>query len=147
MARKFTFNPHLTAAQFERRFPTEDACRQYLADRRWPGGIACPRCGNRKVYPVTNRPFHWQCTRCATKGGYRFSVLVGSPFENSNIGLKTWFKIIRLMLTSKEDISVLQFQRVMAFGSFSCSLTAASNHFLNNRIGSVCAKFQCKLKA
>ena len=36
---------------------------------------------------------------------------------------------------------------VIALGSWICALTAASNHFLNNRIGSECAKFQCKLKA
>lgn len=124
MARKLTLSPRTTAAQFERRFPSDDACRQYLAERRWPGGIACPRCDNRKVYPVTNRPFHWQCTRCAAKGGYRFSVLVGSPFENTNIGLKTWFKIIHLMLTSKESISTLEIQRMMAFGSYSTAQNA-----------------------
>jgi hypothetical protein len=119
MAWKFKFSPRLTVAQFERSFPTDDACRQYLADRRWPDGVVCPRCGNRKVYSVTNRPFHWQCTRCASKGGYRFSVLVGSKFENTNVGLKTWFKIIHLVLTSKDGISTLQIQRVMALGSYS----------------------------
>ena len=74
----------LTAKQFDTMFPNEDACKTYLDSRRWPEGIHCPRCGNCDVYPVTNRPFHWQCSKCATAGGYRFSVLVGTIFENTN---------------------------------------------------------------
>jgi hypothetical protein len=36
---------------------------------------------------------------------------------------------------------------VIAVGSLSSARTAASNHFLNNRMGSDSANFQCKLKA
>jgi hypothetical protein len=36
---------------------------------------------------------------------------------------------------------------VIALGSVSSARAAASNHFLNNRIGSEAANFQCKLKA
>src|SRR5215203_3530095 len=94
---KIKFTPHMTVPQFEKLFPTDDACKQYLVDRRWPEGVHCPRCGNVKVHPVANRPFHWQCTQCVPKGGYRFSVLVGTIFENTNVKLKTWFKVIYLM--------------------------------------------------
>jgi transposase-like protein len=80
------------------------------------GTVVCPRCTSDNVYPVTNRPFHWQCTKCAKAGGYRFSVLVDTIFENTNVGLHQWFKVIYLMLTSKKGISSLQIQRVMASG-------------------------------
>jgi len=36
---------------------------------------------------------------------------------------------------------------VIAFGSFNSVRAAASNHFLNSRIGSEFVNFQCKLKA
>ena len=36
---------------------------------------------------------------------------------------------------------------VIAFASFNSARNAASNHFLNNRMGSGFANFQCKLKA
>ena len=39
----------MTVAQWEKAFPDEDACCAYLAGRRWPEGVACPRCGNMKV--------------------------------------------------------------------------------------------------
>jgi transposase-like protein len=108
----------LTNADFERLFPNEDACKTYLAMRRWPEGVHCPRCGNVDVYPVTNRPFHWQCSKCVVAGGYRFSVLVGTIFENTNKPLRDWFKVMHLMLTSKKGMSALQIMRYMGFGSY-----------------------------
>jgi transposase-like protein len=113
------FRPQMTVSQFEKLFPTDDACKQYLVARRWPKGVRCPRCDNENVHPVSNRPFHWQCTQCVEKGGYRFSVLVGTIFENTNVGLNTWFKVIYLMLSSKRGISARQIHRMMGFGSYS----------------------------
>jgi transposase-like protein len=115
---KINFTPQMTVPQFEKLFPTDDACKDYLVARRWPKAVACPRCGNTDVYPVTNRPFHWQCTKCAAKGGYRFSVLVGTIFENTNVPMLQWFKVVYLMLTSKKGISSLQIHRMMGFGSY-----------------------------
>src|SRR5258706_11187932 len=107
----------LTAPQFDAMFPDEDACKTYLVGHRWPDGVYCPRCGNADV-SAHALPFHWQCTACAEKGGYRFSVLVGTVFENTNVDLRRWFKVIHLMLTSKKGISALQIMRYMGFGSY-----------------------------
>jgi transposase-like protein/IS1 family transposase len=113
----------LTVQQLNDMFPTEDDCKNYLVRRRWPEGVHCPRCGNVDVYPVTNRPFHWQCSKCAKAGGYRFSVLVGTIFENTNKPLRDWFRVIHMMLTSKKGVSALQVQRVMGFGSYETALS------------------------
>jgi transposase-like protein len=107
----------LTAAQFERMFPDEDACRVYLQARRWPEGVHCPRCGNPAVYDLASRKWHWQCQQCA-HDGYRFSLLVGTIFENTNKPLRDWFKVAHLMLTSKKGMSALQIFRYMGFGSY-----------------------------
>src|SRR6202051_4563963 len=112
----------LTNQQFNGMFATEDDCTNSLVRRRWPEGVHCPRCGNVDVYPVTNRPFHWQCSKCAKACGYRFSVLVGTIFENTNKPLKDWFKVIHLMLTSKKGMSALQIMRYMGFGSYRTAL-------------------------
>jgi transposase-like protein len=113
---------HMTEREFETRFPIgdEDACRAYLKARRWPQGVHCPRCGNPAVYDLHSRKWHWQCTQCAPGGseGYRFSLLVGTIFENTNKPLRDWFKVTHLMLTSKKGISALQIQRQMGFGSY-----------------------------
>ncbi len=107
----------LTAAQFDALFPHEDACKAYLQARRWPDGVHCPRCGNPKVYDLASREWHWQCSQCSPDG-YRFSILVGTIFENTNKPLRDWFKVIHLMLTSKKGMSALQIFRYMGFGSY-----------------------------
>src|ERR1700691_499843 len=111
----------LTSAQFDRMFPVddEDACKAYLKARRWPKGVHCPRCGNPAVYDLPSRKWHWQCTQCAPGGstGYRFSVIAGTIFENTNKPLREWFRVIHMMLTSKKGVSALEIQRVMGFGS------------------------------
>ena len=119
MARKRPKPVHqLTEAQFEAMFPHEEACAAYLVARRWPEGVRCPRCGNPKLYDASSyKPFHWQCRNCAPDG-YRFSVIAGTIFENTNKPLRVWFKVVHLMLTSKKGMSALQIHRYMGFGSY-----------------------------
>jgi transposase-like protein len=107
----------MTIRDFERMFPDEDACKLYLAEHRWPEFVVCPRCGNPEVRPHA-RSFHWVCYACTPSGGYRFSVLVGTIFENTNVDIRQWFRVIHLMLTSKKGISALQVKRYMGFGSY-----------------------------
>src|SRR6266496_3603089 len=103
----------MTIAQFEQQFPDETACRTYLQVNRWQNGVRCPRCGNDKVHQVAFKEHHWQCKACDANG-YRFSVLVGTIFENTNKPLRDWFRVMHMMLTSKKGISALQIYRVMA---------------------------------
>lgn len=113
----------MTVFQFEKLFPDEDACRLYLAANRWPEGVHCPRCGNANVHPHSGKPHHWNCYQCSTDNvGYRFSVLVGTIFENTNKPLRDWFRVMHLMLTSKKGISSLQVMRYMGFGSYNTAL-------------------------
>ena len=108
----------MTIGQFEQIFPNENACKSYLQKNRWPNGVCCPRCGNDKVNELANMPFKWECSVCAVGNSYRFSVLVGTIFENTNKPLRDWFRVIHMMLTSKKGISALQIYRVMGFGSY-----------------------------
>jgi transposase-like protein len=114
----------MTVAQFEQLFPHEDACKAYLTANRWPDGVVrCPRCGNDNVHEHSGKPYHWNCYQCSTDGvGYRFSVLVGTIFENTNKPLREWFRVMHMMLTSKKGISALQIYRVMGFGSYNTAL-------------------------
>jgi transposase-like protein len=108
-----TTKPTLTLPAMKRQYATEDACRTLLQDLRWPGGkIACPRCGkDEKVYK-TSQAFRWKCKSC-NKNGYRFSVLTGTVFENTNVPLRTWFEVAFLMVSSKKGISALQVHRMI----------------------------------
>jgi ISXO2 transposase-like protein/transposase-like zinc ribbon protein len=117
MARRPKPIHQLTAADFERMFPDEEACCAYLVGRRWPKGVKCPRCGA-DVSELKGNPWHWQCYNCAPQTSYRFSHIAGTIFENTNKPLRQWFKVIHLMLTSKKGMSALQITRYMGFGSY-----------------------------
>jgi hypothetical protein len=80
---------------------------------RWPDGkIACPRCKDAsRVYKTSDR-FRWKCKSC-DKNGYKFSVLTGSVFENTNMPLTIWFRVAFLMISSKKGMSALQIYRMM----------------------------------
>ena len=118
MARRPKPVPQMTVAQFEAMFPDEEACKAYLQARRWPNGVICPRCGNFEVHPVKTMPFKWQCYACTPGSGYRFSVIAGTIFENTNKKLRDWFRIVHLLLASKKGMSALQIHRMMGFGSY-----------------------------
>jgi transposase-like protein len=107
----------MTVSQWEAAFPDEDACDTYLVAHRWPDGVHCPRCGGTRVYPLRTMKFKWECPDCSPSG-YRFSDIAGTIFENTNVDLRQWFRVIHLMLTSKKGISARQVHRYMGFGSY-----------------------------
>src|SRR5271155_3702327 len=117
-AKQSKITKQMTVSQLEALFPDEDACKAYLTAKRWPEGVHCPRCGDTEVADASHyKAFYWQCRACAPDG-YRFSVTVGTIFENTNMPLKTWFRVIHLMLTSKKGISALQVHRMIGTGSY-----------------------------
>jgi transposase-like protein len=59
----------------------------------------------------------WECPDCSPSG-YRFSDIAGTIFENTNVDLRQWFRVIHLMLTSKKGMSARQIHRYMGFGSY-----------------------------
>jgi transposase-like protein len=128
------FTKQMTVAQFDKLFPDDNACKVYLVARRWPNGVRCPRCNGEKVYELKTMPFKWECMECGKSTSYRFSVLVGTIFENTNVSLRTWFKVVYLMLTSKKGIAALQVHRMFGFGSYSTA------HYMCHRIRAGLAK-------
>ena len=106
-----------TLEEFDRLLPDEPACRTYLVASRWPKGVCCPSCGNERVYSLTTRPFHWVCKAKAHKHSYRFSLTVGTVFENTNYPIRTWFRVLYLM-SAKKGMSALQIHRLIGSGSY-----------------------------
>jgi transposase-like protein len=107
----------MTVAQFEAAFPNEEACDAYLVARRWPNGVICPRCGSDRPYQLKTMKFKWECPDCS-EGGYRFSNIAGTIFENTNVDLRVWYRVIHLLLTSKKGMSARQIHRYFGFGSY-----------------------------
>lgn len=87
-------------------FKDEETCKKYLEKQRWGDTPACPFCGSLKVYRTT-RGF-----KCGEKQCYKkFSVTVGTIFENSKVNLRTWFAAMYLIASHKKGISSLQLHR------------------------------------
>lgn len=42
----------ITFAGFQERFKTEEQCREYLFQQRFPNGFVCPSCGAKEYYPI-----------------------------------------------------------------------------------------------
>jgi transposase-like protein len=110
----------MSMAEFDGLFPDEASCKDYLVNQRWPNGVTCPRCGNTKLYAAGGKkPWHWVCHKCsAGQGNYRFSLYVATIFENTKYPLRTWFKVLYLMLVSKKGISAMQIHRMIDSGSY-----------------------------
>lgn len=115
-----TTQPTMTLSQLAHRFPTEESCKTFLRDMRWPDGVECPRCHSDKVYTLKSKPFHWVCKGkdCGGRNGYRFSVITKTVFENTNYDLRVWFQVIYLMTQSKKGISALQIHRQIGSGDY-----------------------------
>lgn len=85
-------------------FKDENFCRQYLAEKRWGNTPACVYCGStEKIYTIENGK-RFKCKDCQKK----FSVTVGTIFEDSKLPLTKWFQAMFLISTSKKGLSSLQ---------------------------------------
>src|SRR5438132_11995459 len=101
-----------TLADFERRFRSEEACRDYLFRVRWPEGFRCPRCGESRAWRL--RSALWQCANCA----YQASLTAGTIFQDTRTPLKVWFHALWWMTSQKNGVSALGLQRVLGLGSY-----------------------------
>jgi transposase-like protein len=91
-------------------FRSEDKCREYLEDLRWPDGVRCPRCGFDSVSKIQKRN-QWECNEPSCR--YQFSVTAGTVFHDSHLPLWKWFLAIYLIGESKKGISAKQLQRTL----------------------------------
>src|SRR5258705_7161515 len=85
--------------------PDEKQCREYLALQRWPDGVVCPYCDCKKIYRIKERDRY----KCGNPECYRkFSVTVGTVFEDSKVPLVKWLTAFYLASAHKKGISSYQ---------------------------------------
>lgn len=95
--------------QLFQKFHNEEVCREYLEMQRWNGKPVCTHCGHSdKIYRIEGGKRY----KCGNKNcRKKFSVIVGTIFENTNVPLSTWFAAIYLITAHKKGISSLQLHR------------------------------------
>ena len=96
-----------TIADFNRDFPNDDACLEWLKNHLYPNGIFCQRCGQvTKHHKITTRR-SYSCDVC----GRHVHPTSGTIFEHSPTPLKLWFHAIYLMSSTRCGISAKQIER------------------------------------
>ena len=96
-----------TIADFNRDFPTDDACLEWLKNHLYPNGIFCPKCGQvTKHHKLTTRR-SYSCDVC----GRHVHPTSSTIFEHSPTPLKLWFHAIYLMSSTRCGISAKQIER------------------------------------
>ena len=98
--------------EFERRFASEEACRAYLVQRRWPEGVRCFRCQSPSVWSTARGLYH--CPFCS----FQTSVLAGTIFQDTKQSLRLWFRAMWYVTNQKAGISALGLQRALGLGSY-----------------------------
>jgi transposase len=96
-----------TIKDFEKQFPTDDSCLDFLKNARWPKGIYCPKCQRITIhYRIANRKAY-----CCEFCGHTISPTAGTIFHKSDTPLRSWFHAMFLMSSTKTGISAKQLQR------------------------------------
>ena len=84
-------------------FKDFENCRAFMVEMRWPDRIVrCPTCGSEKVTYLANAR-RWKCY--AKHPRPKFSLKVGTIFEDSPIPLEKWLPAMWLLANCKNGIS------------------------------------------
>jgi transposase-like protein len=94
----------MTDAEFERQYGTEAQCFAALLAARQAAGMACPACGNTRIY-VSGRRIG--CTLC----NRRWSLTSGTVMASTKLPLSTWFRAMHAMTCTKQSISAVELGR------------------------------------
>ncbi|MCY1704567.1 IS1595 family transposase [Pannonibacter sp. SL95] len=81
-------------------FPDEQSCLDHLQAIRWQDGEFCPHCGGMRVYHFSDRKT-FKCGDCRQ----RFSIKVGTIFEDTKLPLRKWFMAIWMITNHPKGIA------------------------------------------
>lgn len=100
-------NARYTLRDFERQFPDDAACLEWLKTYLWPDGIPCKICQRvTKHHRIVSRR-SYSCDRC----GHHVHPTAGTIYHKSPTPLRLWFYAIYLMASTRCGISAKQLQR------------------------------------
>lgn len=96
-----------TVKDFQRRFPTEESCLEFIKSQRWPEGIFCENCGKVTGHSFTESRKCYTCHHC----GLHVHPTADTIFHKSSTPLTTWFYVAYLMAQTRGGISAKQIER------------------------------------
>jgi transposase-like protein len=114
-----------TLQQAIQHFSDYDNCREFMIAVRWADGkVRCPACESEKVTYLKNARLY-RCYGDHTK--QKFSLKVGTVFEDSPIPLEKWLPAVWLLVNSRNGISSYELHRAIG-------VTQKSAWFMLHRI-------------
>jgi transposase-like protein len=106
-------------------FSKTENCNAFMIAMRWPDGqVRCPTCGAEKVSYLAKAKL-FKCYEKHPRA--KFSLKVGTIFEDSPLGLDKWLVAIWLIANAKNGISSYEIHRALG-------ITQKSAWFLLHRI-------------
>src|SRR5713101_6380794 len=81
-------------------FPDEQSCIDHVREIRWRDGEFCPHCGGTRIYHFSDRKT-FKCGECRQ----RFSIKVGTIFEDTKLPLRKWFMAIWMITNHPKGIA------------------------------------------
>ncbi|MFW6457485.1 MAG: IS1595 family transposase [Planctomycetota bacterium] len=106
-----------TTLEFEKWFDSEQDCRDYLWELRFPDGFRCPCCGAEEAWD-TARGLR-RCQGCDNQ----LSVTAGTVFEGTRKPLMLWFRAMWHVVNQKHGVSALGLQKDLGLGSYRTAWT------------------------
>ena len=98
---------HFTFNDFNKMFPDDDACLEWLLNYLYPEGIFCKPCKRTtKHHRIASRR-SYSCDHC----GHHVHPTADTIFHKSSTPLTTWFHAIYLMASTRCGISAKQIER------------------------------------
>lgn len=92
-------------------FTETENCRKFMVQVRWPDGVVkCPTCGATKLTWLAKAKVY-RCYEDHPK--QKFSLKVGTVFEDSPIGLDKWLPSVWLLVNAKNGISSYELHRAL----------------------------------
>ncbi len=98
-----TLRPITSLYEFFEVFPDEQSVVDHLRAIRWKDGAFCPYCKSKRVMHFSDHRTH-KCHDCRQ----RFSIKVGTIFEDTKLPLRKWFAAIWLITSHKNGIASTQ---------------------------------------
>ena len=86
--------------------PDEQTAVGHFRAIRWKNGRFCPLCGSTKVYDFSDYRVH-KCGDCRA----RFSIKVGTVFEDTKIPVRKWLAAVWLITSHRKGIASTQLAR------------------------------------
>jgi transposase len=96
-----------TIHDFNRDFPDDNACLDFMRDAIYPDGIECRTCERVTKHHRLKGRKAYSCDRCGT----HVYPLAGTIFEKSRTPLKSWFYAMYLISSTRCGISAKQLER------------------------------------